>query len=495
MRWAGTRTRALECGNGFYSNGLACTKCLQCDSNAVDSGCPAGASAVNKCTCKAGFYGNGTKCTKCTKCDSNAVDSGCPAGASAANKCTCKAGFYGNGATCRSCRTCAAHGSCSACHAGSAAINTCTCHVGYYSQDGYCAAGYVLPAAAAAAGVRVLVVAAVYDPSEMADVQTKLLSTGAFAAVHTFDASAKTPKLSSLKGYHAVLVFNNVGFASPVDLGNVLADYWDGGGAVVLALYAAAKGDSIGLGGRFGTAANGYILIDETAAGFASVYSLGAAAEPLSPLMIGVTTLSWFEGQASAGGLLNHGVVVASWADGPPLIVRGTRGGRPLAALNILPPSSTKIEVWVDGNVGALLRNALLFSVCTPGHQVTCSPCRKCDRHAVSSGCPAGSSALNSCTCNAGYHGDGLACAACPALKCAAHAIDSGCPAGSSAANRCICKAGFFGDGAVCKPCLQCDPAATDSGCPAGSAAINTCKCPEDTYDFTRSNGTTCVPW
>ena len=48
-----------------------------------------------------------------------------------------------------------------------------------------------------------------------------------------------------------------------------------------------------------------------------------------------------------------------------------------------------------------------LASTCNAGYYgdgITCSPCRTCDSHATSSGCPAGTAAINTCTCNAGYY-------------------------------------------------------------------------------------------
>jgi len=354
-------------------------------------------------------------------------------------------------------------------------------------------------------------VAAVFDPTEITDVQSKLLATRAFAAVDAFDASAKTPTLSDLKPYTAVLLFNNVKFASPSALGDVLADYWDGGGAVVLTMSAVSdlNADSSSplseywissLQGRFGTATNGYLLLNNAATDTAATGapdSLGKVAEPHSPLMVGVATISSFSAVASGGRVINGGAVVARWAnDGLPLVVRGKRAGRPLAAVNMYPANSLELEDYVGGSVGELLRNALLYSACKPGHQVTCAPCRKCDYHAVSSGCPVGSVADKTCTCKAGYHGDGLSCTRCSRLKCGPHAVDSGCPSsfGSTAPNRCICKAGYYGDGTTCAPCLKCDPHAVDSepGCPAGTATINTCTC--NSYYYS-GDGITCTPW
>jgi hypothetical protein len=60
-----------------------------------------------------------------------------------------------------------------------------------------------------------------------------------------------------LKQYHAVIFYAWYGFSYPDQLGNVLGDFWDSGGAVVVALKA-----QNGLAGKYGTVQNGYMLID-----------------------------------------------------------------------------------------------------------------------------------------------------------------------------------------------------------------------------------------
>jgi len=221
----------------------------------------------------------------------------------------------------------------------------------------YCAASTVLPAA----GVRVLLLAAQGEYSYyIFDVQSKLQATGAFAAVDTFDALSSTPSLSTLKGYNAVLAWFCCGSVLDSDVGDVLAQYWDGGGAVVAA-------DTLIFQGRFGTVANGYLLIDATAGDKGPSDSLGAVLEPQSPLMAGVASLSASEAWSSTGAVINGGVVVAKWAsNGRPLVVRGTLAGRPLVTLNMLPPSSDARSTYWTGDGVALMRNALLYSVCAP---------------------------------------------------------------------------------------------------------------------------------
>ena len=327
-------------------------------------------------------------------------------------------------------------------------------HVGYYDSSGvhggvqYCAAGSGLPAAA-----RALVVGAEYEPTLLRSAQAALAATGAFAAVETFNAVHGTPSLSLLQQYDAALVFSAYGFAAPSALGDVLADYWDGGGAVVLAEFAlgawAGSWPQV-LQGRFGSASRGYLLINSTAGYESPPDSLGTVLELQSPLVAGVGALGATLAYRSTGNVINGGVVVAAWAGGgQPLIVRGARAGRPLVALNVFPVSSSA-EAWgLTGDVGPLLRNALLYSTCKASLAgVSCAPCLTCDANAADSGCSAGAAAINTCTCNAGYYGNGLECAPC--LTCDVNAADSGCSAGAAAINTCTCNAGYLGTGVVC---------------------------------------------
>ena len=114
------------------------------------------------------------------------------------------------------------------------------------------------------------------------------------------------------------------------------------------------------------------MLMSEIAVFEAISDELGPINEPDSPLMAGVTHL--YADQAfrspAAGvkvdflhilvlamslifflrAVLNNGVIVSSWSGQPrrPLIVRGTRNGRNLVEINLLPPSSqAHYTYWV----------------------------------------------------------------------------------------------------------------------------------------------------
>jgi hypothetical protein len=110
--------------------------------------------------------------------------------------------------------------------------------------------------------VKLLLIYADTDGSWSLSVKRELEKTAAFSSIALFDGRTDTPQLSALRNYDAVLVWaTGTGFRDPKLLGDVLADYWDSNGAVVVALFANHRSR---IRGRFGDFANGYMLIDGT---------------------------------------------------------------------------------------------------------------------------------------------------------------------------------------------------------------------------------------
>ena len=215
------------------------------------------------------------------------------------------------------------------------------------------------------------------------DVQGKLVETGAFSAVDLFFASAGTPTLALLQTYRAVLVYSGGDgsmYMDPIRLGDALADYWDGGGGVVVA----ASATTGSIAGRFGALENGYRLMQMTSSVDCAGDSLGAVSEPDSPLLVGVTSLDTaYDMCQSLNGLANGGIAVASWArSGRALIVRGTRNSRPLVELNLFPPSADAYGGYWRGDGTAVIRNALVYVASRAGRLLCldegtsiCTPC------------------------------------------------------------------------------------------------------------------------
>jgi hypothetical protein len=197
-----------------------------------------------------------------------------------------------------------------------------------------------------------------------ADVQTKLLSTGFFSTVDVFDISRTTPTLDDLLNYASVLVYTDFGFADRTLFGDVLADYVDAGGGVVLATFSnASNSNSLLIGGRFNDDNYWAILPAPQSAG--SHLTLGTIYEPDSPLLAGVNS---FDGGSNSfyvpGDLHPEATRIADWSNGVPLVVTRTMDTAQRVDLNFYPPSNAvRSDFWLQDTDGALLMaNALVFT-------------------------------------------------------------------------------------------------------------------------------------
>ncbi len=209
-------------------------------------------------------------------------------------------------------------------------------------------------------GEHVAIVAAA-PPGYADDVRNYLMATGKFAAVNIYDASVTTPTLVQLQIHQSVLVFSDKVFIDPIGLGDVLADYYDDGGRVVVAMYS-----SIGTGtriqGRFGDPKNGYMIMDPVATlDGPTDDGLGTVQEPQSRLLRNVSQFSYEASMKSSGSLANGGTAVAQWSNGLPLIVRGTVQGRNRVDVNFYPPQVQMAVMRWAGDGATILSNALLF--------------------------------------------------------------------------------------------------------------------------------------
>lgn len=202
---------------------------------------------------------------------------------------------------------------------------------------------------------------AALPPGYAEDIRNQLLLTGAFMTVNILDVSAGTPTLMDLQPFQSALVVTDKVLSNPVVLGDVLADYYDGGGRVVLALHS-----TVGVGtrveGKFGDPAGEYAITDP-AGGLDMPLDdgFGMAIEPQNPLMKAVTSFSYVMSRKSTGKPINTGIIVAQWLNGAPLVIRGTAKGRNRVDVNLYPLQvQNGMSVWM-GDVGVILRNALLY--------------------------------------------------------------------------------------------------------------------------------------
>jgi hypothetical protein len=227
-------------------------------------------------------------------------------------------------------------------------------------------AGYA-PAAGAPLP-KVALYSAGWSPAYNPDVIAKLTGTGMFSQVDDLSPLGcdpfppyrglnPTPSLATLQEYAAVLIYSDCGFYDSVALGDVLADYVDGGGHVVVATFAFwNEAGEIGIYGRL--LSGGYLpLTLGTQTEYGHQYLVPDL--PDDPLLEGVTS---FDGgqwsfRNNAISLAPGATLVAHWTDGLPLVAY--KGN--VVALNFFPPSSGAREgFWDPATDGArLMANAL----------------------------------------------------------------------------------------------------------------------------------------
>jgi hypothetical protein len=192
--------------------------------------------------------------------------------------------------------------------------------------------------------LRILLITSQDYPTE---IQGYLQSFPDVSVVDIFDAYSAIPTLSNLLIYDAVIVMNNPPFGNPVELGNILADYADAGGGVILAAASFVSGWEVQ--GRLLN--EGYIPFN-IGTGPAGSSSLGNF-NVNHPIMYGVTT--------ATGDLLSDVTVasgaelVAEWFNGLPFVA--TRGNN-VAAVNIYVTNS---GYWT-GDIPTILHNAVCWS-------------------------------------------------------------------------------------------------------------------------------------
>jgi len=198
------------------------------------------------------------------------------------------------------------------------------------------------------------------------DVQAKLVNTGLFTAVDVYDIATVTPSLAQLQQYNSVLVYSDSrGYQNSTLLGNNLADYVDGGGGVVVAVFSNA---SIPFGGRFAT--ENYWAIIPAFQTQGARLTLGMIYFPDSPILAGVNSFDGGSSSYRSTGTVHPAALrVADWSDGSPLAVIRRMGRVHRVDLNFFPPSSgAQSDFWEQTTDGArFMANALLTSTLAPG--------------------------------------------------------------------------------------------------------------------------------
>jgi hypothetical protein len=186
--------------------------------------------------------------------------------------------------------------------------------------------------------------------SYVTDVQTYLAPFTDLAVIDIIDVRLSTPSLATLLNYDTVLVWSDSNFFNPIALGDVLADYVDLGGGVVLATFS-WYGPSFDLEGRMMTDYSPFV---QAASNLYTTANLGTY-DSSHPIMQGVTAVS--EYYRDDVTLATDAVQIAAWDDGVPFVA--TKGR--VVGMTLFPPPLQ----WT-GDVPTLVHNALLWSVPDP---------------------------------------------------------------------------------------------------------------------------------
>lgn len=202
------------------------------------------------------------------------------------------------------------------------------------------------------------------DPGWNADVVSKITAaaSGRLGTVvdHRLCATSAPcepiPTLAQLQAYSSVLIYSDANFADSTALGNVLADYVDGGGRVVIATFA-MNSDGPGIAGRFES--EGYLPVTLGPQTGINNDNL-VAVDTGNPILNGVTSFNGGSSGYAASVALNAGAqLVATWDDAEATPLIAVKGN--VTALNFYPPSSdARDDFWTastDG--GQIMANAL----------------------------------------------------------------------------------------------------------------------------------------
>jgi len=220
----------------------------------------------------------------------------------------------------------------------------------------------------------VAVLGASTNPAWNTEVAELIQCSGEFEGVGVWDLTSATPTLADLQAYHAVLVWNDKALPSASALGDVLADFVDAGGGLVLGYGPVVQGLSVT--GRL--ASGGYLPIAGPMPAQTPGGNLGYAIRPEHywlpgiaghPLVYGVNQFDGGSASQRASGLVPAvgAVSVADWEDGQPLIVAtdpADIGQGRVVLLNFFTPSDqSKSQSWVADTDGArAMANALVWA-------------------------------------------------------------------------------------------------------------------------------------
>ncbi|EGC30518.1 hypothetical protein DICPUDRAFT_157756 [Dictyostelium purpureum] len=202
----------------------------------------------------------------------------------------------------------------------------------------------------------------------MDDICAKLRSVG-IGNVDSFYAQKRLPTLEELQKYTSILIYsyNSSAFLDGQLMGDVLSDYVDNGGGVVVTVFTNCNNLRNGfLKGRF-LEQNYHPIIParQHDTNGKKPLNLGKVHVPDHPILHGVKSLEGGRSSFFCLGALNpEAKLVAEWSNGVPLIADLKKKRGRVVALNFFPPSSDTGDprFWNSNTDGSLMMaNSLVY--------------------------------------------------------------------------------------------------------------------------------------
>ena len=236
----------------------------------------------------------------------------------------------------------------------------------------------------------------IHTSKNVLDIKQQIFKTGHFRRIDDVNVNKFVINYEMIKQYDSVLVFNgNNYWLEPEVLGDILAEYAENGGGVVLSCLSQTET----LGGKWRRLKYSPILPGKDRTGYQ--LTIGQVNKPYHPLMEDIRDFNGGNMSFHVAGVVNErATVLARWSNGQPLVTvldnhPGITRGK-IACLNFYPFSSNHVtlqniseegenievdaDYWDASTDGCVLfRNALRFvaqpTYHTEGGLFTCNRC------------------------------------------------------------------------------------------------------------------------
>jgi hypothetical protein len=185
---------------------------------------------------------------------------------------------------------------------------------------------------------------AILESDFAVDAQSDLFATGKFQLIADFDVQAFTPTLAMISTYDAVLAYTNNPPDDPDAFGDLLADYVDAGGHVVLANYSFWSPPLFNIGGRIMTSGYSPLLFSGN---FGPLGGVVVPTVPTDPIYTGITPANVTYSYTTNGPLptlASGATLLATDGIGQNLIARNAAGN--VLAATLYPATAS----WAPGN-------------------------------------------------------------------------------------------------------------------------------------------------